>query len=484
MAILSGYERQTKTVADANGDHKKISRWTHADTVELPNGLSLAESEVYLTQAEYDALSDEEKKNGKKYYITDGKTSSKSIAYDNSISGLDSTDMQGAIDEVNENKVEKFYETLEEVDLDTLVTPMQTICVWCGNVPKNDESGSRGRLEIAVDYDGTVHQRYSLFTLNGTERFSGIYERYKCADVNYDTSNEWSDWVKVGAPLTTSLTETSMGLALDATQGKVLNDKIAKNETAINTINGDLTPITRSHRCKRKQLSSTEIAALKIAITNGNFEGIDIIDGDYFYGASGYLYTVAHYNYFKGSVTQYSVISANHYAIVVDAMSTTPWLASGTPTTAYKGSTLRDYLINTVLPNVISDMNTLGFNVLSRSCLESNSLNATGYNRWGTATGCSNSWEWVIEQIIALSEPQVYGTSIVGSSFFDVGDGNRWLNCFKNFSFMDIANMKYFWLRELSSASCACDAAGNHGHARGANGLAHAFFAFGLIAIN
>lgn len=71
MAILSGHERQTKTVTDANGDHIRVSRWTHADTVELPNGLNLAESEVYLTQAEYDALGNEKYTNNVNYYITD-----------------------------------------------------------------------------------------------------------------------------------------------------------------------------------------------------------------------------------------------------------------------------------------------------------------------------------------------------------------------------------------------------------------------------
>ena len=72
MAILSEHERRKRTVADENGNHIPISEWTHADSVELPNGLNLAESVVYLTQAEYDALGDEKYTNNVDYYITDG----------------------------------------------------------------------------------------------------------------------------------------------------------------------------------------------------------------------------------------------------------------------------------------------------------------------------------------------------------------------------------------------------------------------------
>ena len=71
MAILSEHLRQTKTVTDANGDHIKLSRWTHADSVYLSNGLTLDESVVYLKQADWDALGDEKYTNNVEYRITD-----------------------------------------------------------------------------------------------------------------------------------------------------------------------------------------------------------------------------------------------------------------------------------------------------------------------------------------------------------------------------------------------------------------------------
>lgn len=242
----------------------------------------------------------------------------------------------------------------------------------------------------------------------------------------------------------------------------------------INTIN----------RKTRRELSASDLTALKTGISSGDFAGLDIKDGDYFSGASGLKYTLAGFNHFKGSATQYSVISDNHYAIVVDCMGTTVWNSAGNCTGAYKASTLRSYLRETALPKVLSDMQTLGFNVLSRQCLESNTFDETGVNRWGKATGCTTSREWIAEQIIALSEPQVYGSVVAGSSFYDVGEANRQLNCFREHSFMDIFDMKYPWLKEPSAASYACYADGGGGAAHGDRGVTNANDAFGLIVIN
>lgn len=64
---------------------------------------------IEVTQAEYNALSEEEKNNGKIYFITDineGGTASE-VYYDNTKSGLVSANVQNVIDEVNEKKLEK-----------------------------------------------------------------------------------------------------------------------------------------------------------------------------------------------------------------------------------------------------------------------------------------------------------------------------------------------------------------------------------------
>lgn len=82
MSILSGYKKFKKYLKTADG-YQLISYFTSSDTVNMvdENGnitdTTLTESINQvgkgreLTQAEYDALSEEEKKNGTVYYITD-----------------------------------------------------------------------------------------------------------------------------------------------------------------------------------------------------------------------------------------------------------------------------------------------------------------------------------------------------------------------------------------------------------------------------
>ena len=82
MSILSGYKKFKKYLKTTDG-YQLISYFTSSDTVNMvdENGnitdttLTESISKVgkgrELTQAEYDALSEEEKKNGTVYYITD-----------------------------------------------------------------------------------------------------------------------------------------------------------------------------------------------------------------------------------------------------------------------------------------------------------------------------------------------------------------------------------------------------------------------------
>lgn len=238
------------------------------------------------------------------------------------------------------------------------------------------------------------------------------------------------------------------------------------------------------NRRTRRALSSADLTALKTAIGTGEFSGLNIKDGDYFDGASGFRYTLGEFNHFHGARTQYSVINGNHYAIVVDCMATTPWNSANNCTGSYTGSTLRTYLRETALPKVKSDMAALGFNVISRNCLEANAFDTSAVNRWGKATGASSSWAWQAEEIIALSEPNVYGTVVAGSSFYDVGEANRQINCFKEYPFMDIFGEKYPWLKEPSASGYACRADGNAGSAAGHYGVTVAYAAFGLIVIS
>lgn len=68
-----------------------------------------------LTQAEYDALSEEEKLNGTEYRITDANLegTASNIVYDNAASGLQARNVQGAVDELKDD-VDTLNESLNK----------------------------------------------------------------------------------------------------------------------------------------------------------------------------------------------------------------------------------------------------------------------------------------------------------------------------------------------------------------------------------
>jgi len=84
--------------------------------------------------------------------------------------------------------------------------------------------------------------------------------------------------------------------------------------------------------------------------------------------------------------------------------------------------------------------------------LLANSINATGYNRLGTNSGCSNSWAWTNCQAVLMSEVEVYGSIVWSSSGYDTGNAKTQLplfrleeNCINNRS-------SYYWLKDVASA--------------------------------
>lgn len=71
MSVINTIVKEKKHVKRSDGYHP-VSQWTSSDTVEMPNGKTLSENRVELTQAEYDALPDTKLTDGVDYFITDG----------------------------------------------------------------------------------------------------------------------------------------------------------------------------------------------------------------------------------------------------------------------------------------------------------------------------------------------------------------------------------------------------------------------------
>ena len=70
MSVIDTIIKEKRHVKKSDGYHP-VSQWTSSDTVEMPNGKTLSENEVRLTQAEYDALPDSKYTDCVHYYIED-----------------------------------------------------------------------------------------------------------------------------------------------------------------------------------------------------------------------------------------------------------------------------------------------------------------------------------------------------------------------------------------------------------------------------
>ena len=98
--------------------------------------------------------------------------------------------------------------------------------------------------------------------------------------------------------------------------------------------------------------------------------------------------------------------------------------------------------------------------------LVSNGINASGYNRFGTATGCASSWEWTRVQAVLMSEIEVYGTTVWSSSGYDTVSACKQLALFQHSELARNNRSSYYWLKDIASATYFC-VAHNSSHADG-----------------
>ena len=114
------------------------------------------------------------------------------------------------------------------------------------------------------------------------------------------------------------------------------------------------------------------------------------------------------------------------------------------------GSTAADATINQQL------YAEFGAHLKTTRELVSNAINATGYNRFGSATGCSSDWEWISAQAILMSETECYGSIAWSSSGYDTGNANRQLPLFAFSKQAQNNRSAYYWLKDIASAAYFC----------------------------
>ena len=132
------------------------------------------------------------------------------------------------------------------------------------------------------------------------------------------------------------------------------------------------------------------------------------------------------------------------------------------------GSTAADATINQQL------YAEFGVHLKTTRELVTNAINATGYNRFGSATGCASNWEWISAQAILMSEVEAYGSIAWSSSGYDTGNANRQLPLFAFSKQAQNNHSAYWWLKDIASAANFCFASDNgHGHYSRASGASH-----------
>ena len=114
------------------------------------------------------------------------------------------------------------------------------------------------------------------------------------------------------------------------------------------------------------------------------------------------------------------------------------------------GSTAADATINQQL------YAEFGSHLKTTRELVSNAVNATGYNRFGSATGCANNWEWISAQAILMSEVEVYGATVWSSSGYDIGNANVQLPLFAFSKQAQNNHSVSWWLKNISKAISFC----------------------------
>lgn len=259
--------------------------------------------------------------------------------------------------------------------------------------------------------------------------------------------------------ITTDYTTHQIGENMNGAQ-RLYADAAAR--TAINEIDA-----RQDMAASYARKTDFDLAVLKQAVSEGNLEKYGLKPGDQ-KTINGHTYVIAGLNPMKGPHSYR--VNTNHVGLIVIPHTTHAWNADGKTTAVdgghgagYMNSDLHAYLKSDILPMCNTDLGAA--NLISHNKLLSNAVNASGYNKFGEASGCSSSWTWEDTKICALSEVQVYGAAIWSSSGYDTGEACRQLDVFQRYSHTEIFGNEYPWLRDVVSASYAAYC-GDYGYAR------------------
>ena len=182
-------------------------------------------------------------------------------------------------------------------------------------------------------------------------------------------------------------------------------------------------------------------------ISSGSFE--DLFVGDYIV-KNNITWRIAGFDVYlhKGDTE----LTKHHAIIVPDKHLTTAQMNSSNTTV---GGYVASAMYTTTLPSILETYITpvFGSHVIEIRNLLTTDINASGYNRWGTNSGCSNAWEWRSRKVDLMNENQVFGSISWSSSGFETGSDNCQLPLFR-LAPEYITNRSYwYWLRNVVDSS-------------------------------
>lgn len=228
-------------------------------------------------------------------------------------------------------------------------------------------------------------------------------------------------------------------------------------------------------RRTRKDITG-DLANLPAAAAEQNLEKYGYSIGDFFTGASGFVYILADMDTYYGGYTQYCLVDTHHIGIVVDTKQNKAWhaTASAVVSAGYAGSDLQAYLSGAALTLIRSDFTAL-FGDYASHLIPHGTYMTTAFANWALQEN---------QYIHALTEVQMYGSKIWSGNEYQQGEGDKQLELFRKYKYNAIYGQGVaIWLRSLytatTSSASAC-VADNFGYARYA-GVAAGLRASGLI---
>lgn len=133
------------------------------------------------------------------------------------------------------------------------------------------------------------------------------------------------------------------------------------------------------------------------------------------------------------------------------------------------------YLGSKMHTDIIGDISTsgtltkqlydqLGSLLVPTTELLTNSINASGYNRFGANSGCSNNWTFADVYARLLSELESNGSIAWSSSGYDTGNAQHQLPAFKNDKAAAYPQGIYYWNKDIATSTDFCNSGGRYGY--------------------